>query len=137
MIRLRSKNILLVAPDTFSVEFLSDNKPFRHISAVGSIFPTIHETKPNLVIFDYAYLSKDIERILRRLQTNQAYSKIKICCYKELPHTKTDDLLKTLGVDHILYQDDLKKSVQNKNTTGAFSTIFEAPIINLLAKTSH
>jgi hypothetical protein len=137
MIRLRSKNILLVAPDTFSVELLPDNNLFRHISAVGSIFPTIHEIKPNLVIFDYDHLSKDIERILRRMQTNSAYSKIKVCCYKNASHTKTDGLLKALGVDHILYPDDLKRSTANKSTSNIFANIFEAPIISLLAKSSN
>lgn len=137
MISVRSKNVLLVAPDTFSVEFLQNNKLFRHISAVGSVFPMIHELKPNLVIFDYEHLSKDIERILRRLQTNMAYSKIKICCYKNTAHTKTDDLLRALGVDHILYQDDLKRVTTSKNPSNIFSSIFEAPIISLLAKTSN
>jgi len=137
MIRIRSKNVLLVAADTFSVDLLSDNKMFRHISAVNSIFPTIHETKPNVVIFDYDHLAKDIEKILRRIGTNPAYSKIKICCYKTAAHTKTDSLLKALGVDHIFYPEDFKKPAESKNLPGVLSAIFEAPIINRLAKASN
>ena len=137
MISVRSKNVLLVAPDTFSVELLPNNKLFRHISTTGSIFPAIHELKPNLVIFDYDHLIKDIEKILRRIATNPAYSKIKICCYKNTSHTKTDSLLKALGVDYIFYPEDLKKSADNKTAAGVFSSIFDAPIINLLARVSH
>jgi hypothetical protein len=137
MIRIRSKNVLLVAPDTLSVELLPNNKLFRHVTAMGSIFPTIHELKPNLVIFDYDYLVKDIEKILRRMHTNGAYSKMKICCYKETANTKTDSLLKTLGVDYIFYHDDLKKPTESKNMTNLFAHIFDAPIMNLLIKASN
>ncbi|WPU94412.1 hypothetical protein SNE25_02610 [Mucilaginibacter sabulilitoris] len=137
MISARSKNVLLVAPDNFSVELFPEKKMFRHLSAVNSIFPTIHELKPNLVIFDYDHVNKDIEKILRRMTSNPAYKKIKICCYKNTSHTKTDGLLKALGVDYIFYQDDLKKSVEGKNASSIFSTIFEMPIINLLARASH
>jgi hypothetical protein len=137
MIRVRSKNVLLVAPDTFSLELSPDSKLFRHISVVSSIFPTIHELQPNLIIFDYDHLIKDIEKILRRINTNPAYNKIKICCYKNTSHTKTDSLLKTLGVDHILYEDELKRAAENKTTANIFSNIFDAPITSLLARVSH
>ncbi len=137
MIRVRSKNVLLVAPGSFSVELLPDNKMFRHISAVGSIFPTLHELKPNLIIFDYDHLVKDMEKILRRIQTNPAYNKIKICCYKTAVHNQTDGLLKALGVDYIFYPEDFKKPKESKNITSTLSGIFETPILNLLAKVSH
>ncbi|SDQ01078.1 hypothetical protein SAMN05428975_5626 [Mucilaginibacter sp. OK268] len=137
MIRIRSKNVLLVAADNFSVELLSDNKMFRHVSTVSSIFPTIHETKPNIVIFDYDHLIKDIEKILRRIGSNPAYSKIKVYCYKTKAHTKTDSLLKVLGVDHIFYPEDFKKPAEGKNIAGVLSGIFDAPINNLLAKASN
>jgi hypothetical protein len=127
----------LVAADTFSVGLLADNKMFRHISVVSSIFPTIHEIKPNVVIFDYDHLIKDIEKILRRIVSNPAYSKIKVCCYKNAAHTKTDSLLKALGVDHIFYPEDFKKPAESKNIPGVLSAIFEAPIISRLAKASN
>jgi hypothetical protein len=137
MIRIRSKNVLLVAADTFSVELLPNNKMFRRISVASSIFPSIHEIKPNVVIFDYDHLIKDMEKILRRISTNPAYSKIKICCYKTAAHTKTDSLLKALGVDHIFYPEDFKKPTENKNIAAVLSGIFDAPIANLLAKASN
>lgn len=137
MIRVRSKNVLLVAPETFSVELLANNKLFRHISAAASIFPSIHELKPNLVIFDYDYLTADIEKILRRINTNPAYSKIKVCCYKTREHTKTDSLLKALGVDYIFYPEDFKKAEKGNSITNVFSHIFDATFVGLLAKASN
>ncbi|WP_183561754.1 hypothetical protein [Mucilaginibacter sp. SP1R1] len=137
MIRVRSKNVLLVAPDTFSVDLLPNNKLFRHIFTVGCIFPTIHEQQPNLIIFDYDYLANDIEKILRRMGANPAYNKIKVCCYKSKAHTKTDSLLKALGVDHIFYPEDFKKPAESKSLTSVISGIFDASLTSLLAKVSH
>ena len=137
MIRVRSKNVLLVAPADFAVELLPNNKLFRHISATSSIFPSIHELRPNLVIFDYDHMTKDIEKILRRINTNPAYSKMKVCCYKSTAHTQTDGLLKALGVDYIFYPEDFKGAVENKHITGILSNLIEAPIVNLLARVSH
>jgi hypothetical protein len=136
MIRIRSKNVLLVAPDNFSVELLSDNKQFRQISATRNIFPAIHEQKPNLIVFDYDYLQADIEKILRRLQSNTAYSKIKVCCYKQKEHTKVDALLKALGVDHIYFPEDFKKPEKTAGISAALSNIFDATVMPLLAKTA-
>ena len=137
MIRVRSKNVLLVAPETFSVELLPDNKQFRHISIISHIFPSIHEQKPNLVILDYDHLTLDIEKILRRLQSNPSYSKIKICCYKNKEHTKVDSLLKALGVDHIFYPEDFKKTVKGNGIVNAFANIFDVSVLALLAKPSN
>ena len=136
MIRVRSKYVLLVAPENFSVELLSDNKQFRHVFSANNIFPSIHEMKPDLVIFDYDHLVKDIEKVLRRIQTNQAYSKIKICCYKNKEHSKIDSLLKILGVDYIFYPADFNAPVKSKFVTNMFS-LFEAPVKNQLAKATH
>lgn len=136
MIRIRSKNVLLVAPDNFSVELLPNNKQFRHISATRNIFPCIHEQKPNVVVFDYDYLCSDIEKILRRMQSNAAYSKIKICCYKQKEHTKVDALLKVLGVDQIFYPHDFKQPEKGKNMVTAVANVFDATIMGLLAKAS-
>ena len=137
MIRIRSKNVLLVAADTFSAELLPNNNMPRHISATGSIFPTIHEIKPDVVIFEYEHLAGDMEKILRRIGSNPAYNKIKVYCYKTAAHTKTDSLLKALGVDHILYPEDFKKPAENKTIATALSGIFDAPVANLLAKASN
>jgi hypothetical protein len=137
MISIRSKNVLLVAPDTFPVELLPDSQLFRQISTVASIFPTIHELKPNLIILDHEYVIKDIERILRRISSNSAYNKIKVCCYKKTAHTKTDSLLKALGVDHIFYQDDFNRAAQGKNTSGMLASILDTSIVHLLAKAVH
>lgn len=136
MIRIRSKNVLLVAPDNFSVELLSNNKQFRHISATGNIFPSIHEQKPNVVIFDYEHLSTDIEKILRRMQSNTAYSKIKVCCYKQKEHTKVDALLKVLGVDQIFYPHDFKQPEKGKSIVTAVANAFDATVMGWLAKAS-
>jgi hypothetical protein len=127
----------LVAADTFSADLLPNNNMFRHISVAGSIFPTIHEIKPDVVIFDYDHLAKDMEKILRRIACNSAYNKIKVYCYKTAAHTKTDSLLKALGVDHIFYPEDFKKPAESKNIATALSGIFDAPIANLLAKASN
>lgn len=137
MIRVRSKNVLLIAPETFSVELLSNNKQFRHISATSHIFPSIHEQKPNVVILDYDHLTNDIEKILRRLQSNPAYGKIKICCYKQKEHTKTDGLLKALGVDHIFYPHDFEKAEKSNGIANAFANVFDAGLLGLLARTSN
>ncbi len=134
MIRIRSKNVLLVAPDNFSVELLPNNKLFRHISGTGNIFPAIHEQKPDVVIFHYEHLGADIEKILRRIQSNTAYSKIKICCYKQKEHTKVDSLLKVLGVDQIFYPHDFKQPEKGKNMVTAVVNAFDATVMGLLAK---
>lgn len=136
MIRVRSKNVLLVAPDSFSVELLPNNKQFRQISATSRIFPYIHEIKPDVLVFDYDHVSADIEKILRRLKSNPAYSRIKICCYKIKEQPKADSLLKVLGVDQIFYEDDFKTVEKSKGILSAASAIFEATIIPMLAKTS-
>jgi PleD family two-component response regulator len=136
MIQVRSKNVLLVAPDTFSVELLPNNKQFKHISSTSRIFPAIHEQKPNLVILDYDHLNADIEKILRRLQSNPAYNKIKICCYKQKEHSKVDSLLKVLGVDYIFYPGDFNKAEKGNSVINAFSNIFDVPVMALMAKAS-
>ena len=80
MIHFRSERVLLVAPNIFSVQLLDSNKQIRHITSVDRVFPCIYETVPNLIVFDYDYMSHDLEKILRRIRTNPYYNKIKICC---------------------------------------------------------
>lgn len=137
MIRVRSKIVLLVAPEVVGVKVLPNNKVFKNISAISSIFPSIHEIQPNLLILDYDYLINDIEKILRRLSTNPAYKNIKICCYKNKWHSKVDPFLKTLGVDHIFYAEDMKEEPVRKNIFESMSGMLDVPVLNLLAKPAH
>lgn len=137
MIRVRSKIVLLVAPEVVGVKVLPNNKVFKQISAVSSIFPSIHEIKPNLLILDYDYLINDIEKTLRRLNTNPSYKNIKICCYKNKWNSKVDPLLKTLGVDHIFYAEDMKEEPVRKNIFESMSSMLDVPVLNLLAKPAH
>src|ERR1700712_3284108 len=99
MIHTRFKKVLLISPDNSSDQFHTDYENVRHIHALDRIFPSIFELSPNLIVFDYNYISKDMERIVRRIRTNNFYSKIKICCYKTKVELKTDGLLKAIGVD--------------------------------------
>lgn len=133
MIRVRSKVVLLVAPHVVGLEVLPNNKVFKHISTTAAIFPALHDIKPNLLILDYDYLVNDIEKILRRLGTNAAYKSIKICCYKNKWHSKVDPFLKTLGVDHIFYAEDMKAEATRKSVFEAIgSVIMDGPFLNLL-----
>lgn len=133
MIRVRSKVVLLVAPHVVGLEVLPNNKVFKHISTTAAIFPVIHDIKPNLLILDYDYLVQDIEKILRRLSSNPAYRNIKICCYKNKWHSKVDPFLKTLGVDHIFYAEDMKQEASRKTVFDAIGdVIMDGTFFNLL-----
>ncbi|PWK75882.1 hypothetical protein LX99_03615 [Mucilaginibacter oryzae] len=137
MIRVRSKIVLLVAPEVVGVKLLPNNKVFKQIASISSIFPSIHEIKPNLIILDYDYLINDIEKILRRLSTNPAYKNIRICCYKNKWHSKVDPFLKALGVDHIFYAEDLEEEPVKKNIFESIGSVLDVPLLSLLAKPAH
>jgi hypothetical protein len=137
MIRTRFRKVLLVAPDIFPDELLTDYKNVKHITAVSGIFPSIFEMNPNVIIFDYDFIGNDIEKVLRRIKINRFYDKVKICCYKSAPNQKTDSLLKALGVDHVFYQDDIEKSPKNKSVLNSFSTMFDASIMKWVASVSN
>src|SRR5258708_39906702 len=107
MIHFRTERVLLVAPNIFSVELLDSNKQIKHITSVDGVFHAIYELAPNMIVFDYDYLNKDMEKILRRIRTNPYYNKIKICCFKSTPNRKIDSFLKVLGVNHVIYRDEL------------------------------
>src|ERR1700756_613388 len=107
MIHFRSERVLLVAPNIFSVQLLDSNKQIKHITSVERVFPAIYEMAPHVIIFDYDYLDKDMEKILRRIRTNAYYNKIKICCFKSTANRKIDSFLKVLGVNHVIYKDEL------------------------------
>jgi hypothetical protein len=130
MIHFRSERVLLVAPNIFSVQLLDSNKQIKHITSVDRVFPCIYEMTPNLIVFDYDYLSKDLERILRRIRTNPYYNKIKICCFKSSPNRKIDEFLKVLGVNHVIYKDELHNA--SKSTISHVKSIMDAKVADLL-----
>src|ERR1700744_3570869 len=107
MLHFRTERVLLVAPNIFSVQLLAKNKQIKHITSVDRVFPAIYEVAPHMVIFDYDYLDKDMEKILRRIRTNPYYNKIKIFCFKTSHSRKIDAFLKVLGVNHVIYKDEL------------------------------
>lgn len=133
MIGTRSKSVLLVAPDIFPKQLLDDYEHVKHVSTAAGIFPALFEVKPDVIIFDCDYLSADIEKILRRIKQNRFYSGMKICCYKTTLNLKTDDLLKVLGADTIIYREDLLKPQKNKNLPSIFNSLIDASIIKWMA----
>ena len=130
MMYSKSEKVLLVAPNIFSVQLLAGNKQVKHITSVDRVFPVIYEMAPNMIVFDYDYLSEDMEKILRRIRTNPYYNKIKICCFKSGPNRKIDGFLKVLGVDHVIYKADLHN--QAKPAINYVKSIFDAAITDLL-----
>lgn len=136
MIRTRFKKVLLVAPSVFPEQLLNDCENVKHIDAIGGIFPTLFEQNPNVLIFDYDYLANDIERILRRIKINRFYDKLKICCYKSEPNTKTDSLLRALGVDQVFYRADISRE-KSKSLLSNVGDIFDTGIRKIVAGVSH
>lgn len=139
MIRIKSERVLLVAPEAFSVERLSSNKETRHINAVEKIFPAIHEMKPNMILFDQGMLGKESEKVLRRLKSNNHYTRIKICCYKAKYEPKADDMLKCLGVDTFIYQSELDEQAkkQGRNIAGAIGDAIEASVMRFVSSVAY
>jgi len=134
MIHFRSERVLLVAPNIFSVQILANNKQIRHISTVDRVFPAIHEMLPHIIVFDYDFLSDDMERILRRIRTNNYYNKIKICCFKSGPNRKIDGFLKVLGVNHVIYKEELQHPT--KETMSHVKSILDSTVTDLLVNAS-
>jgi len=89
---------------------------------------------PNIIVFDYDYLSEDMEKILRRIRTNSYYNKIKICCFKRSPDRKIDSFLKVLGVNHVIYKDELHN--QTKTAINHVKSIFDPSVTDLLVNAS-
>jgi hypothetical protein len=133
----RLKKVILVAPEVFPVQLTAGYADVKHVRAIGNIFPSIFELNPDLVIFDYDFLGKDTEKILRRIQANKFYDKIKVFCYKNAANTKTDDLLKTLGVDHFIYKEDLETARKSKTVLNTVNSILDNSIIKLVASVSN
>jgi hypothetical protein len=134
MIHFRSERVLLVAPNIFSVQILASNKQIRHVTSVDRVFPCIYEMIPNLIVFDYDYLNQDLEKILRRIRTNPYYNKIKICCFKTGPNRKIDEFLKVLGVNHVIYKDELHNA--SKSTINHVKSILDSTVTDLLVSAS-
>ena len=134
MINFRTERILLVAPNIFSVKLLASNKQIKHITSVDRVFPSIYEIAPHIIIFDYDYLNKDMEKILRRIRTNAYYNKIKICCFKSSANRKIDEFLKVLGVNHVIYKDELHN--HSKAAISHVKSILDSAVTDLLVNAS-
>jgi len=137
MIRTRFKKVLLVAPDVLPNQLLTDYRNVKQISTLTSIFPSIFEWNPDIIVFDCDYMGKDMEKILRRIKVNKFYNKIKICCYKSEPDIKVDSLLRVLGVDQMVYLQDLARVKKSKPVLNGLNTIFDASIMKLMASVSN
>jgi hypothetical protein len=133
MIRTRFKKVLLVAPEISSHQLTADYKNVRHIYAINNIFPSIYESAPNLIVFDHNFISKDLEKIIRRIRTNSFYSKIKICCYKSKVEPKADSLLKAIGVDFFVYEEELRVIQKSKSIFSIFTEMIERPALGTLS----
>jgi len=136
MLSPRFKKLLLVAPDIFPNQLIVDFKHVKHISNTASVFPSIFDFNPDVIIFDYDYTEKDIEKILRRIMFNKFYQDIKICCFKSSPNEKTDSFLKVLGVDYLIYREDLNKTPKNKSVLSHIGAILDASILKWAAGAS-
>jgi hypothetical protein len=138
MIRTRFKKVLLVAPDIFPDQLIADYGNVKHVSTTTGIFPSIYEVSPDVIVFDYEFVGKDLENVLRRIRVNKFYNKIKICCYKNTPNEKTDSLLKALGVDQLVYREDLvAKAVNNSKVLNTVNSFIDASIIKWVANATN
>ncbi|HTD39337.1 MAG TPA: hypothetical protein VK671_01865 [Mucilaginibacter sp.] len=134
MIHFRTERVLLVAPNIFSVQLLAKNKQIKHIAEVDRVFPAIYELAPHVIIFDYDYMNKDMEKILRRIRTNAYYNKIKICCFKSTANRKIDEFLKVLGVNHVIYKEELHNPT--KASINHVKSILDSAVTDLLVSAS-
>jgi DNA-binding response OmpR family regulator len=137
MIRTRFKKVLLVAPEVTEYHLSSDYESVTHVHALNRIFPSIYELNPQLIVFDYNYISKDAEKIIRRIRTNNFYNKIKICCYKTKADTKTDSLLKTLGVDYFMYLEKPIAASSSKSVAHIFSEMLDMSVLGMTANAAN
>ena len=137
MVRTRFKKVLLVAPDIFPGELFAGSEYVKHISVLSSVFPCLFDLKPDVVIFDYDFVGNDLEKILRRIKYNKFYNNLKIYCYKSASNEKTDSFLRMLGVDQIIYTEDLAKPQKNKSVFDYAGTILDASILKWVANVSN
>ena len=87
-----------------------DDKTYQVIavSSYSKIFTSIFEKKPDVIVFDYNFLDKNAEVVIRRIRTNAFYDRIKIICYRTEPNQQIDSTLKALGVNAMIYKNDLE-----------------------------
>jgi hypothetical protein len=137
MIRTRFKKVLLVAPEIFPNQLLTDYTNVKHISAASGIFPAIYEMSPDVIVFDYEFMGKDMEKTLRRLKVNKFYNKVKICCFKNAANENADSFLKVLGVDHLIYREDLVQTTKSKSLLNTFSSVVDASIVKWVINVTH
>ncbi len=130
MIFSKYEKVLLVAPNIFSVQLLTNNTHIKHITSADRVFPCIYEMAPHIIVFDYDYLSNDMEKILRRIRTNPYYNKIKICCFKSSPERKIDSFLKALGVNHVIYNHEFHNPT--KTTISHIKSILDPAVTDLM-----
>ncbi|RZA02117.1 MAG: hypothetical protein EOP47_08225 [Sphingobacteriaceae bacterium] len=129
--QIKLKSLLVVA-DTTDHIIVPVKKNLVHINCISRIFPAIHEQKPDGILLDYDFLGNEMEKILRRLRSNPFYKSIKISCYKSKPHTKIDDLLKTLGVQQFIYAPQSKQAAivaPAKASNSVFKNAFSGKLI--------
>ncbi len=134
MLHFRTERVLLVAPNIFSLKLLASNKQIKHITSVDRVFPAIYEIAPHVIIFDYDYLNTDMEKLLRRIRTNAYYNKIKICCFKSTANRRIDEFLKVLGVNHVIYKDELHNN--SKAAISHVKSILDSAVTDLLVNAS-
>jgi len=106
------KLILLVTNDTLNPGFFIENTniQFCHINSKSQIFPSISTLQPGTIIIDHDFLEDEVQKLVRRIRTNPFYAKLKICCLKRSFHRKTDEQLKTTGVDFLVYKNNTRAS---------------------------
>ncbi|RYY36131.1 MAG: hypothetical protein EOP46_07560 [Sphingobacteriaceae bacterium] len=135
MIRQRFKRVLLVAPDNSPRRLAAEYQYVKHVAETSKLFPTIFDMKPDLILFDYAHVNKDIEQMVRRIRVNPFYKKTKICCYKLRAHTATDEFLKAIGVNYFVYPEDL--ATESTEQVNIFTAILDASLMRVLAKVAQ
>ncbi|MGN6180652.1 MAG: hypothetical protein ACTHNW_15820 [Mucilaginibacter sp.] len=137
MSRTHFRKVLFVTPEVSSPQLNIDYKNIRYVHTINQIFPNIYELNPNLIVLDHTFLSKDIEKVIRRIRTNNFYSKIKICCYKYKIEPKADSLLKAIGVDYFIYEEELQTIQKSKTVTNLFNEIFDRPVLSMVSHVSN
>ena len=137
MIRTRSRRVMVVAPVNFPKQLIVGYSDVIQVSSISRVFPSIHEQAPDLLILDYDFLGKDLERILRRITVNKFYNKIAIHCFKTSRSEKVDSLLKVLGVDQFIYGDNLVKDKKAGGVLDAVNSIIDTSIANLATSVSN
>ncbi|MCJ8210454.1 hypothetical protein MUY27_12120 [Mucilaginibacter sp. RS28] len=130
MPRIKAKNILLVAPGVPDMQVLDASEKVRHVTRTSEVFPAIFELLPDLIILDHDFLGADLERIVRRIRSNNFYNKIKICCHKQKEGVKEDGLLAAIGVNYFLYEQAEKKKSAFA-LPKSVSTLFNSAVLNV------